>query len=177
MRRFGCLFLALALGCSNGPPPKAEVKAPPAPATAPALITEVSLTKVKWTELEKAIAAHKGKVIIVDVWANYCIPCKEKFPHMLELQKKYADKGLVLIAVNLDDDDDAAKALAFLKKVDAKIENYRLDEKADVVEDKLGGTALPIVNVFGRDGKRAKAYTEHPIEIEDVEKLAVSLLS
>jgi thiol-disulfide isomerase/thioredoxin len=45
----------------------------------------------------------KGKVVILDFWASWCQPCKDSFPAMNELQKKYADKGLVIISVNEDE--------------------------------------------------------------------------
>jgi thiol-disulfide isomerase/thioredoxin len=55
----------------------------------------------------------KGKVVIVDFWASWCGPCKESFPAMNDLQKKYADKGLVIIAVN--EDEDKSDMQDFLK--------------------------------------------------------------
>jgi thiol-disulfide isomerase/thioredoxin len=45
----------------------------------------------------------KGKVVIVDFWASWCGPCKESFPVMNELQKQYGGQGLVIIAVNEDE--------------------------------------------------------------------------
>jgi thiol-disulfide isomerase/thioredoxin len=55
----------------------------------------------------------KGKVVIVDFWASWCGPCKDSFPAMNDLQKKYADKGLVIIGVN--EDEEASDMKDFLK--------------------------------------------------------------
>jgi thiol-disulfide isomerase/thioredoxin len=55
----------------------------------------------------------QGKVVIVDFWASWCGPCKESFPAMNELQKKYGDKGLVIIAVN--EDEERSDMQDFLK--------------------------------------------------------------
>ena len=48
--------------------------------------------------------ALKGKIVIVDFWASWCGPCKDSFPVMNELQKKYADKGVVILAINVDEE-------------------------------------------------------------------------
>ena len=57
--------------------------------------------------------ALKGKIIIVDFWASWCLPCAESFPVLDELQKKYGDRGLVIIAVN--EDEEKSDMQDFLK--------------------------------------------------------------
>lgn len=55
----------------------------------------------------------QGKVVIIDFWASWCGPCKESFPAMNELQKQYGDQGVVIIAVN--EDEEKGDMQAFLK--------------------------------------------------------------
>ena len=45
----------------------------------------------------------RGKVVLVDFWASWCLPCAESFPVMNELHKEYGDRGLVIIAVSVDE--------------------------------------------------------------------------
>lgn len=50
----------------------------------------------------------QGKVVYLDFWASWCTPCRKSFPWMNEIQSKYKDQGLVVIAVNLDKSKDKA---------------------------------------------------------------------
>ena len=52
--------------------------------------------------LEGTLPDLKGKIVLVDFFASWCDPCKESFPAMEELKQKYGDKGLVIIAINVD---------------------------------------------------------------------------
>ena len=51
---------------------------------------------------ELTAAGLKGKVVVVDFWATWCPPCVAEIPGYVELQKKYADRGLVIVGVSLD---------------------------------------------------------------------------
>lgn len=64
-------------------------------------------------KLEGKLPETRGKVVIVDFWASWCLPCAESFPALDELQKKYGDR-LVILAVNVD--QKAANMEKFLKK-------------------------------------------------------------
>jgi cytochrome c biogenesis protein CcmG, thiol:disulfide interchange protein DsbE len=70
------------------------------------------LTQVK---LEgKMPATLKGKVVLLDFWASWCEPCKASFPFMEELQKRFGSQGLVIVAVNVD--ENRSDMEEFLKK-------------------------------------------------------------
>ena len=55
----------------------------------------------------------QGHVVLVDFWASWCAPCKKSFPALDDLQQKYARQGLIVLAVNVD--EDAAKMEQFME--------------------------------------------------------------
>jgi len=57
-----------------------------------------------------ALDSLRGKVVLVDFWASWCAPCARSFPWLAALQERYAEAGLVIVAINLDHDRDAADA-------------------------------------------------------------------
>ena len=91
----------------------------------------------------------KGKVVIVDFWASWCEPCKESFPIMNDLQKKYADKGLVIIAVNVD--EAKSDMQDFLKKNPTAFTVVR-DAKQKLVAT-AGIQTMPSSFIFDAAGK------------------------
>lgn len=60
--------------------------------------------KVTWTtdQGDLEIGQLRGKVVYLDFWASWCVPCRQSFPFMNELQEQYADEGFEVVAVNLD---------------------------------------------------------------------------
>lgn len=67
--------------------------------------------------LEGTLPKLKGKVVYLDFWASWCGPCKASFPVLNGWHQKYADKGLVVLGVNVD--DTAAAMQEFFKKTSA----------------------------------------------------------
>jgi thiol-disulfide isomerase/thioredoxin len=118
---------------------------------------EVKLKVVKYDEFGDIIRANKGKVIILDFWYFTCIACKEAFPNLVDMHKKYAAKDLVVISVNTDELDDAGKppknVVKFLNEQKATMLNVLLDADAEVKKDKLRLRSYPCVYVFNRDGQ------------------------
>jgi thiol-disulfide isomerase/thioredoxin len=54
------------------------------------------------------LSDFKGKYVILDFWASWCVPCRKSNPHMIELYKKYHDKGLEIIGIADDDNNHGA---------------------------------------------------------------------
>ena len=134
---------------------------------------------------DKVIAANKGKVIVVDCWATWCVPCRKAFPKTVELSKAYADKDVVVVSLCFD---GAVKGQApesvkqFLALNDAYFENLLSsldisDEGAEAFEIPEG--ALPHFKIYGKDGKLFKAFAsgdEKEFKHEDIEAAVKSAL-
>lgn len=75
--------------------------------SAPALLLE-ELGGDNWIDLEE----YQGKVVYLDFWASWCVPCLQSFPALSELYARYNEDGFEVIAVNLDEHIDAAMQFA-----------------------------------------------------------------
>lgn len=64
------------------------------------------------------LAALHGKVVFLDFWASWCVPCRQSFPWMNQMQARYAARGLHVLAINVD--KQRADADAFLVKIPAQ---------------------------------------------------------
>lgn len=96
----------------------------------------------------------KGKVVIVDFWASWCGPCKDSFPVMEDLQAKYGKKGLVILAVNLDEDRPTMDD--FLKKHPVSFTVVRDASKKLVAKASI--KSMPTSFVVNPDGKVASVH-------------------
>ncbi len=113
----------------------------------------------------------KGQVVYLDFWASWCVPCRKSFPFMQQMQQKYRNQGLKIIAVNLDKEQKLADI--FLKKFDVSF---------TIGFDKVGDSAsayqlqgMPSTYLIGRDGKlygshigfreKDRGKLEHAIQI------------
>lgn len=99
-------------------------------------------------------ASYQGKVVLVDFWASWCEPCRQSFPWMQAMQQKYADQGLVIIAVNVD--REPAKAAAFLQTHPANFA-IRYDPEGRLAKQ-FNVQGMPSSFVLGRDGKPAAKH-------------------
>ncbi len=91
-----------------------------------------------------------GKVVIVDFWATWCPPCREEIPGFVDLHRRYADKGLVVVGVALDRTGPSA-IKAFMEKFGMKYPVVIGD--ARTVEAFGGVEAIPTTFVIDRAGK------------------------
>jgi peroxiredoxin len=55
-----------------------------------------------------SLRAFRGKVVLIDFWASWCVPCRQSFPWMASMMNRYGAQGLAIVAVNLDKKRDGA---------------------------------------------------------------------
>jgi cytochrome c biogenesis protein CcmG/thiol:disulfide interchange protein DsbE len=107
--------------------------------------------------------AHRGKVVVVDFWASWCVPCRRSFPWMNEMQAKYGDDGLIIIGVNMDAEDGAARQFLADYPADFKIV---YDREGDLARD-FDVVAMPSSYVFDRDGSQVARHLGFKVRNQD----------
>ncbi|PCI65512.1 MAG: thioredoxin [Gammaproteobacteria bacterium] len=119
-------------------------------------------------ELEELdLKQYQGKVVYLDFWASWCIPCRKSFPWLNDLGKKYSSDELVVIAVNLD--KKKSLATEFLNKYPASFKII-YDPKG-LLAKKYKIKGMPSSVLFGKDGKPKFAHKGFfPSKIESYEK-------
>ena len=95
------------------------------------------------------LAALKGRVVYVDFWASWCAPCRESFPWMNRMQDLLGKDGLVIIAVNVDNNHSDAER--FLREHPAR---FRVVFDPDgVLPERYGVHGMPTSFLIDRDGR------------------------
>lgn len=146
----------------------------------------VTLQVVKFADLLKAVDEQKGKVVVIDVWGDFCPPCKTNFHHLVEMHEKYGKDGVVCMSASVDPYSGKEKketfdaCLKFLTAKNARFANYLVDDKAKVWQDHWGVVAVPAVMVYDQSGKLTKFTwddADNQFTYPDVEKYVASLIA
>jgi cytochrome c biogenesis protein CcmG/thiol:disulfide interchange protein DsbE len=93
--------------------------------------------------------ALSGKVVLVDFWASWCGPCKGSFPVLEELSKRYHDKGVVVLGINVDDTKEAKEE--FLAKHAVTFPIVR--DQAHALVKLVGVGTMPSSYILDGEGK------------------------
>lgn len=128
---------------------------------------------------QRVIAESRGKVLLLDFWATWCAPCREEMPLLVALHRKYGAKGLRLVTVSADEEEDRAAALRFLQqhKVSppAYLKKVADDDRFITFVDKNWSGALPALFLYDRQGRLVKSFIGEA-DMKAVEKAILGLL-
>jgi thiol-disulfide isomerase/thioredoxin len=127
----------------------------------------------------RVIAENKGKVVLFDFWATWCEPCRAELPQLLKLERKWHDRGLVLVTVSADSADQQPAALKFLEhsgvRFPAFVKQVKDDDAFINAVDKKWSGALPALFLYDRSGHRVTSFVGE-VEIADIEHAIDRLL-
>jgi len=160
-----CCLLFLTACNSNDPVPRNSktpvISNPPTGTTYPMPPTRTAtLANMGWVSEGKrsVFSDYKGKVLILDFYATWCMPCRDSVPHLIGLQKKHESDGLVVIGLNVGDAADQAEVPAFAKEFGIQYTLAIPDE--DLVAFLLSESdAIPQTFVFDRQGQLVEHFT------------------
>ena len=132
------------------------------------------LLPVNEAAFSKLVASQKGKVVAVNVWATWCVPCRKEMPALVALEKRHAAQGFRLILVSANESEEEKAAQQFLDSVGVSSQPYikqAADDQRfiDSVDPKWSG-ALPATFVYDRSGKRVKSFFGE-VDIHELESL------
>lgn len=108
--------------------------------------------------LEKTLADYKGQVVLLNVWATWCLPCRVEMPSIEKLHEAYAPKGLKIVAVSIDDPGTDKQIRDFVKSFGLTFQI--LHDPKNVISEHYQVGGYPETFVIGRDGVIRKKVME-----------------
>lgn len=127
-----------------------------------------TVKEIKLAELHTLLEKNKGKVVILDLWATWCLPCRKEIPGLISLYKKYKDRGLEIIGIAFD--KNGLKVVPpFVKKMGI---NYPVYLGGDDIGPAYNLEAYPTTIIYDKDGSVVNQQTGYVSEQEFDDELS-----
>lgn len=123
---------------------------------------EIAFEAVTFESWEAKLASYPPDIVVVDLWASWCVSCLERFPHMVAMWHEFRDRGVRFVSLNLDDYEDEqalADAKQLLRRFGAEFENYYMDENLMQAFARLDLIGIPAVFIYDRGGREVVRLT------------------
>ncbi len=126
-------------------------KAPPFAASTVANVTPAAPTR--------SLADYRGQVVLLNIWATWCGPCRQEMPSMQALYDDYAARGFKIVAVSVDEAGSTQKVRDFVREFGLTFDV--LQDAAGTIQQTYQTTGVPENFLIGADGTiRKKAYAQ-----------------
>jgi len=143
-----------------------------------------SFEPIRFEQWQRQLQLMKGNIVVVDVWATWCAPCLERFPHMVELSRSYKGQDVEFVSINVDDREDKAtieKARQFVLQQNANFRNYLMNENILQSFENLGVQGIPAVLLYDRAGRLRYNLNgdnpNHQATLKDVDDALATLVA
>ena len=137
-----------------------------------------SPTPIVTESISQSLEAFRGKVVILDIWATWCPPCRRGIPDLVKLQEKYRNQGLEVVGVSIDPFDSrggggAAAVGPFMQQYKINYHVWMINSPAALTGFPMG-QGIPTTYVVDRKGNISKTYVglqELPVFESDIKAL------
>ena len=159
---------------------RAQVKNDPEYPVLPSSIMDAKLKPTKGPKF--TLSSHKGKVVLVNLWAIWCAPCRPLFPAIVELQDKYKDQGFEVIGLNAGNDAGKTEKIRnitrFARKLNLNITLVQGQSKVTNAIFKVANfDALPVTLILDRQGRlRAVIGGRGPMSIRTMNQEVAKIM-
>lgn len=170
---------ASGVASNGGAPSIKTAPAPPAPVitSLPANVVDAELRSVSGVPIK--LSSYSGKVLLVNLWATWCGPCRLETPELVKLYKEFKSKGVEMIGLSTENPDASAdKVRKFINDFNV---GYRVGWATPEVAITLmqGRDAIPQSFVISRDGRVVKRFigfnqTTTPPQIKEAIEAALN---
>ncbi len=100
----------------------------------------------------QTLEQYRGRIVVLNFWATWCAPCREEMPLLVDLQKRYASRGVVVVGASADDESTQARIEPFVEELGITFPIWIGANTADT--ERLGlGAALPATAIIDKDGR------------------------
>jgi peroxiredoxin len=111
------------------------------------------------------LSDYRGRVVLLEFWATWCPPCRASIPGLEKIHKAYKEKGLVVLAVSMDE-GDWPSVKSFMKDYGI---TYTVLKGTDEVASQYHVRTIPMLLILDKEGRISKRYMGFGME-EDLEK-------
>jgi peroxiredoxin len=119
---------------------------------------EIELTLKDPFGAEQRLSSLKGRIVILNFWATYCIPCRKEMPDLAAIQNEYGALGVQVIGASTDEPEDRDKVMQFAKETKVNFPIWLGAATEHMIRFGLGA-ALPGTVIIDRDGRVAKVIS------------------
>ena len=115
-----------------------------------------------------------GNVVLLDIWATWCPPCRSEIPYLVKLYKDYGSKGLKVIGVAIDEKKGTVESFAKTNKINYTV---ALDPQAEKVGKSYSVRGIPVTYIIDKKGVIRYVHSGFPRDPEDAKKEAAKIES